>query len=52
MKRTKRALSEQTKSKIANSLKGKSKTQKHREAISQGMKRYWQTIPKSTMLNE
>lgn len=45
MKRTNRKLSEATKQKIANSLRGRKKTESHIQAISIGMKRYWETIP-------
>ena len=45
MKRTSRRLSESTKAKIANSLKGRKKTDSHKQAISDGMARYWENIP-------
>ena len=45
MKRTNRKLSEATKQKIANSLKGRKKTNSHKQAISNGMARYWESIP-------
>lgn len=45
MKRTNRKLSEATKQKIANSLKGREKAESHKQAISNGMIRYWQSIP-------
>ncbi len=45
MKRTSRKLSNATKQKIANSLKGRKKTERHKQAISNGMIRYWESIP-------
>lgn len=45
MKRTTRKLSEDTKKKISNSLKGVKKTDEHKKAISEGLKEYWKTIP-------
>jgi hypothetical protein len=45
MKRTTRKLSESTKQKIANSLKGRKKTERHKQAIAKGMERYWKNIP-------
>lgn len=48
MKRTTRKLSESTKQKIANSLKGRKKTERHKQAIAKGMERYWKNIPVST----
>lgn len=45
MKRTTRTLSETTKQKIANSLKGRKKTESHKQAISNGMAKYWESIP-------
>ena len=45
MKRTNRKLSDSTKQKIANSLKGRKKAESHKQAISNGMVRYWESIP-------
>lgn len=45
-KRFYRKLSDSVKLKISLSLKGKSKTEKHKQAISKGMVNYWKTIPK------
>jgi len=45
MKRTNRNQSESTKQKIANSLKGRKKAESHKQAISNGMARYWESIP-------
>ncbi len=47
MKRTTRKLSESTKQKIANSLKGIKKTERHKQAIAKGMEKYWKTIPET-----
>ena len=40
-----RELSNVTKLKISQSMKGRSKSDTHREAISKGMKNYWQGVP-------
>lgn len=40
-KRTSRHLSEETKEKISQALKGRPKSNSHREAIRQGELRYW-----------
>ena len=45
MKRTTRKMSTITKQRISQKLKGKTKTTKHKEAISEGMIKYWSTIP-------
>ena len=44
-KRKYRQMSDETKQKISRSLKGKTKTQKHKENISKGLKRYWGKVP-------
>lgn len=44
-KRQYRELSDATKQKISFRLKGRSKSDTHKEAISNGMKEYWKTIP-------
>lgn len=44
-KRQYRELSDMTKQKISFRLKGRGKSDSHREAISNGMKEYWKTIP-------
>ena len=41
MKRLTKKMSESTKQKISTKMKGKSKTGKHKEAISKGMVAYW-----------
>lgn len=45
MERQYRELSDKTKAKISQSMKGKSKSFTHREAISNSLKDYWKTIP-------
>lgn len=40
-----RELSDETKAKISQAMKNKSKTETHREAISNGLKNYWTTVP-------
>lgn len=40
-----RELDQATKAKISQSLRGRSKSDTHKEAISQGLKNYWQTVP-------
>lgn len=40
-----RSMSAETKRKISEALKGQSKSEKHKQAISEGLKRYWATIP-------
>ncbi len=45
MKRKVRERSEETKRKISESLKGHKKTEKHKQAISMALKKYWATVP-------
>ena len=45
MKRVFRNLRADTKMRISQSLKGRTMTDSHREAISDAMKAYWATIP-------
>ena len=45
MKRQYRELSDETRAKISQSMKGKSKSFTHKEAISNGLKSYWKNIP-------
>ena len=45
MKRLYRDLRDDTKLRIANSLKGRSHSETHKQAISDAMKAYWSTIP-------
>ncbi|MCF2594544.1 hypothetical protein I6E11_12240 [Bacteroides caecigallinarum] len=40
-----RELSDMTKKKISQAMKGKSKSITHREAISNSLKDYWKTVP-------
>lgn len=44
-KRQYRELSDETKAKISQSMRGKSKSFTHKEAISNSLKDYWKTIP-------
>ncbi|WP_301344482.1 hypothetical protein [Bacteroides caecimuris] len=44
-KRQYRQLSDETKAKISQSMRNKSKTPTHRENISNGLKDYWTTVP-------
>ena len=45
MKRLYRNLEDDTKTRIAQSLRGRSFSDSHRQAISDAMKAYWSTIP-------
>ena len=45
MKRESRNLRSDTKMRIAQSLKGRSFSDSHKQAISDAMKAYWSTIP-------
>ena len=40
-----RNLNDSTKMKISQSLKGRSKTEDHKQAIAQGLSNYWKHIP-------
>lgn len=44
-KRQYRQLSDTTKKRISQSLKGRSKSSQHAQKISDGLKSYWETIP-------
>ena len=44
-KRKFREMSETTKQKISNSLKNRPKSASHCEAISNGLKKYWESVP-------
>lgn len=44
-KRQYRELSDVTKAKISQKLKGRSKETTHKENISTGMREYWKTVP-------
>lgn len=50
--RTHRGLDAATKQRISQSLRGRGKTESHREAISAGMKKYWATIPSMNVNNK
>ena len=43
--RKERKLSEETKRKISESMKGRKRTEDEKKKISDGMKRYWNNIP-------
>ncbi|MBR5493921.1 MAG: hypothetical protein IKV77_12465 [Alistipes sp.] len=45
MKRQFRELNDDTKLRISQALKGRGLTDSHKEAISNGMRAYWATIP-------
>ena len=45
MTRQFRQLSDETKAKISQSMRGRSKSMTHKDRISSGMKNYWKTIP-------
>jgi hypothetical protein len=45
MNREFRELSDETKAKISQSMRGKSKSYTHKEKISNSLKAYWKTIP-------
>lgn len=56
-KRVDRQVSPETRQKISQSLKGRSKSYSHRTHISQGVKNYWEQIPRgedsgSTSIND
>lgn len=40
-----RELSDMTKMKISQKLRGRSKSETHKEAISNGLKAYWRGVP-------
>lgn len=44
-KRKFRELDDETKQKISQALRGKSKSYSHTQHISQGLKAYWQNVP-------
>ena len=43
--RTYRELNDDTKHRISQALKGRGLTDNHKQAISDGMRAYWKTIP-------
>lgn len=45
MKRINRKVSEETKKKISESMKGKKKSEETKRKMSESMKKYWETIP-------
>ncbi len=44
-KRIYRNVNDSTKMKISQSLKGRSKTEDHKQAIAQGLTNYWKNLP-------
>lgn len=46
MKRKTRAMSEETKRKISETMKGKKKSEETKKKMSESMKKYWESIPK------
>ena len=51
-KRQYRDLPDEVKQKISASTKGKSKTYDHKLHISQGMKKYWSSVPNKPQSHE
>ena len=51
-KRRYRQLDDATKLKISQALRGRSKSATHAEAISTGLKNYWQQVPEKPNNNE
>lgn len=45
MKRTNRTLKAETRQKISKALKGKPKSERHKKALAEALKRYWNTVP-------
>ena len=52
MKRTYRELNDDTKQRISQALKGRGLTDNHKQAISDGMRAYWATIPNKSNNDE
>ena len=51
-KRQYRDLPDEVKQKISASTKGRAKSYDHKQHISQGMKKYWQTVPNRSVSGE
>ena len=51
-KRQYRQLDDITKKKISQSLRGRTKSATHTQAISNGLKKYWATVPNQPNNNE
>ena len=45
MKRVYRDLPSEVKEKISTSMKGKPKTESHKQAIAEALRAYWKTVP-------
>ena len=50
--RTYRELNDDTKQRISQALKGRGLTDNHKQAISDGMRAYWATIPNKSNNDE
>ena len=50
MKRQFRELNDDTKQRISQALKGRGLTDNHKQAISDGMRAYWATIPTTSTI--
>ena len=46
-----RELNDETKQKISNATRGRTKSEAHRQHLSQSLKKYWQTIPNKPASN-
>lgn len=51
-KRQYRQLNDTTKQKISQSLRGRTKSATHTQAISDGLKKYWTSVPNQPNNNE
>lgn len=51
-KRQFRELSDETKAKISQAMRGRTKSFTHKENISNGLKDYWKTIPNKPTENK
>ena len=51
-KRQYRDLPDGVKEKISASMKGRAKSYDHKQHISQGMKKYWSSVPKKVQAHE
>ena len=51
-KRQYRNLNDEVKQKISASTKGRAKSYDHKQHISQGMKKYWSSVPKKVQDHE
>lgn len=51
-KRQYRNLNDEVKQKISTSTKGRAKSYDHKQHISQGMKKYWSSVPSKPLSHE